>query len=298
MIINIKTLSIFFFAAIFVTGCKKEEYSFGDLTAPSNLTLSVVVAGANATNPNGDGSGFVAITAVANNALSYNIDFGDGVTKPVSTGTINYKYATPGTSEFMVTVNAIGKGGTTSTISKKIKIFVAFEIPAAIVSSLTGGSSKVWVVDKDAPGHVGVGPADQFSPIWYAAGPGSRDACLYDDELTFSKDASNNISMSIDNKGQSFIIGAAAAFYAQSAGEICAPVSTGGTKKLAFMDASSGSTSAISTMLQFVVPANGIMAFGTGGTAYEILSLTDTNMEVRNIGVDNNAWYQKFKVKP
>ncbi len=298
MIINIKTLAIIFFAAIFVTGCKKDEYSFGDLTAPSNLTLSVAVAGVNATNPNGDGSGFVAISASANSAISYNIDFGNGTKLPVSTGVINYKYSTPGTTEFVVTVNAIGKGGTTSTISKKIKIFVAFEIPAAIVSSLTGGSSKVWVVDKDAPGHVGVGPADQFSPIWYAAGPGSRDACLYDDELTFSKDASNNISMSVDNKGQTFIIGAAAAFYAQSAGEICTGLSTGGTKKLAFMDASSGSTAAVSTMIQFVVPGNGIMAFGTGGTAYEILSINDTNMEVRNIGADTNGWYQKFKVKP
>lgn len=298
MIINIKSLSVLFFAALFVTGCKKEEYAFGDLTAPSNLTMSAAVAGVDATNPNGNGSGMVSISATANNAISYNIDFGNGIILPVSTGVINYKYSTPGTNEFMITVNAIGKGGTTSTISKKIKVFVAFEIPAAIVSSLAGGSSKVWITDKDAVGHVGVGPADQFAAIWYEAGPGSRDACLYDDEITFSKDASNNISITVDNKGQSFIIGAAAAFYAQAAGEACVGVSTGGTKLLAFQDATSSSTSANSTRIQFVVPGNGLIAFGTGGTTYEILSITDTNMLVRSIGVDTNAWYQKFKVKP
>lgn len=299
MTINIKSIAVVFFASLLIVSCKKEEYSFGDLKAPSNLTMSVVVAGADATNPNGDGSGMVTITASASNAISYNIDFGDGTTKPVSTGVITYKYTSPGVNEFTINVNAVGKGGTLATMSKKVKVFVAFEIPAAIVSSMTGGSSRVWVTDKDAPGHVGVGPNDQFTPIWYAAGPGSRDACLYDDEITFSKDAGNKISMSIDNKGQSFVIGAAAAFYGLSAGEACSTVAgVGGTKLLSFMDATSGSNASISTMIQFTVPGNGLINFGTGGTTYEILSITDTQMELRNIGVDGNAWYQKLKVKP
>jgi len=78
---------------------------------------------------------------------------------------------------------------------------------------MTNGSSRTWVTDRDAPGHFGVGPNDQFAPIWYAATPNSREACAYDDEITFSKDALNRIFMSIDNKGQSFSIGEASAFY-------------------------------------------------------------------------------------
>ena len=41
-------------------------------------------------------------------------------------------------------------------------------------------------------------------------------------------------------------------------------------------------------------PGNGIINFGTGGTTYEILSITDTQVHLRNIGADGNSWYQKL----
>ena len=298
MITNIKSLLSFSLVILLAfSSCKKEEYSLGNLTAPTGLKLSATVVGVSVANPNGDGTGKVAISATANSALTYNVDFGDGNKQTVPSGTLTYKYSNPGTYEYNITVNAIGTGGIISTITKKIKVFVAFEIPAAILSAITNGASQVWVTDKDAPGHVGVGPADQFSPIWYAATPSSRDACLYDDEITFSKDASNNVSISVDNKGQTFIIGAATAFYGQSGGDGCYTMNTGGTKKLAFMDATSASTPSVSTRIQFMVPGNGVINFATGGTTYEILEITPTTMHIRNIGADGNAWYQKLKVK-
>ncbi len=162
---------------------------------------------------------------------------------------------------------------------------------------LFGGSSKVWVTNKDVVGHFGVGPNDQFAPIWYAATPNSREACAYDDEITFSKDANNNVFMSVDNKGDNFSIGAASAFYGFSGGDACYPINTGGNKKLAFMDATSASTSANSTRIQFTVPGNGIINFGTGGTTYEILAISNTSISLRNIGADGNAWYQILKNK-
>ena len=180
---------------------------------------------------------------------------------------------------------------------KKIKVFVAFEIPVAIVQFLTNGSSKIWVTDKAAPGHFGVGAADGFTPNYYAATPNSREPCAYDDEISFSKDANNNISMTIDNKGQSFSIGAAAAYYGFSGGDNCFNISTVGTKKLSFMDATSSSTTANSTRIQFEVPGNGIINFGTGGNTYEILSISASNINLRNIGIDGNAWYQKLTTK-
>jgi len=73
---------------------------------------------------------------------------------------------------------------------------------------------------------------------------------------------------------------------------------TGGNKQLAFMDATSASTPANSTRIQFTVPGNGIINFGTGGTTYEILSVSATAIHLRNIGIDGNSWYQKLKVKP
>ncbi|HVF95843.1 MAG TPA: PKD domain-containing protein [Flavisolibacter sp.] len=292
--------SLILVAAFFIgaVGCKKDKYSFGELKAPSGLALTTAIVGVDATNPNGNGTGNVTVTASATDVLSYNIDFGDGKgVQVIPSGVINYKYTTPGTNDYTITVNAIGRGGATSTISKKIKVFVAFEIPAAIIQSLTNGSSRTWVTDKAEVGHFGVGPANGFTPSYYAAPPNTREACAYDDEITFSKDALNRISMTVDNKGQSFSIGAASAFYGMSGGDNCYGFSTGGTKMLAFMDATTGSTSAVSTRIQFTVPGNGIINFGTGGTTYEILSATATTLHLRNIGADGNSWYQKLKVK-
>ncbi len=127
MTFKIKTiLTLIFSAGILFIACKKTEYKFGDLKAPAGLTLTTAIAGVDASNPNGNGTGVVTITAAATNALTYNIDFGDGKTQVVPTGTINYKYTNPGTYEYTITVNAVGTGGVISSISKKVKVFVAF----------------------------------------------------------------------------------------------------------------------------------------------------------------------------
>jgi hypothetical protein len=299
MITIIRSIALLLLATLLgFSSCKKKEYSFGELKTPSGLTLEAVVAGVDATNPNGNGTGSVSITASASNALTYTIDLGDGVNKVVPSGKLTYKYTNPGTYDYVITVNAVGTGGVMSTISKKITVFVAFEIPDNIVEALTGGGSKTWITDKEAPGHFGVGPNDQFAAIWYEAGPNTREPCAYDDEITFSKDVNDRISMAIDNKGQSFSIGAASTFYGFGGGDACYGISTAAARQLAFMDATSASTPAVSTRIQFVVPGNGIINFGTGGTAYEILSISATNIHLRNIGIDGNAWYQKLKVKP
>lgn len=299
MTTTIKLFSLLVLATLVCTSsCKKTEYSFGELKSPAGLALTTAVAGADAANPNGNGTGMVTITATASNALSYKVDFGDGTSRMVPSGTLNYKYTNPGTSDYTITVNAIGTGGVMSTVSKKVTVFVAFDIPADILSALTNGSSRTWITDKDAPGHFGVGPIDQFAPIWYEAGPNTREPCAYDDEITFSKNANNLVFMTIDNKGQSFSIGAASAFYGFGGGDNCYGVNTGGTRQLAFMDATSTSTPANSTRIQFMVPGNGLINFGTGGTVYEILAISPTNIQLRNIGIDGNAWYQKLKAKP
>lgn len=286
-----------FAAVLFISSCKKTEYSFGELKAPANLVLNAVVAGVSATSPDGNGSGIVQIEVTADKALTYNIDFGDGNKQLVPSGVINYKYTSPGTFDYTITVNAVGTGGIMSTVSKRIRVFVAFEIPEAIMQNITNGSSRVWVSDKESGGHFGVGPAGEFAPIWYSADPNSRQPCAYDDEITFTKDGSN-IMMSLDNKGQSFVIGAAAAYYGLANAEDCRDLNTAGSRRLAFMEATSASTAANSTRIQFTVPGDGLVNFGVGSNTYEILSVSATQMHLRTIGIDGNAWYQKLKVKP
>ena len=269
--------------------CTKEKFSFGDIKSPTDLVLNTEVVGTNTSNPNGDGSGSVKITASGKGALSYKIDYGDGITEMVPEGAITHKYSTPGTNSYTITLSAIGTGGSISTLSKRITVFVNFQIPTAIMDALTGGGTKVWITDKDANGHFGVGPNNEFSPIWYAASPNTREACAYDDEISFVKNPNNTISMSVDNKGTSMSIGASTV--KELDGDNC------NNYLGKFANATSASTPAVSTRIQFTVPGNGIINFGTGGTTYEILSATATTLHLRNIGADGNSWYQKLKVK-
>lgn len=284
--------------AVGFSSCKKEKYSFGELKAPSGLSFTATIVGADAGNPNGDGSGLVNIDVTATNALTYSIDYGDGNTEMVPSGDIEHPYTATGTHDYTITVNAIGSGGIISTVSKTVTVYFAYVIPADIKDALTGGSSKIWMSDKEAGGHFGVGPADNFAPIWYAADPNSRLPCSYDDEVTFTLAGENAIDMNVNNFGQSFATGASAAFYGLASAEDCKDINTGGLKRLSFTPASSASTPAVSTRVQFGVPGNGLIIFGTGGTVYEIMTISPTNMTIRNIGIDGNAWYQKLKVKP
>jgi hypothetical protein len=283
-------------AIVIVISCKKQEYSFGKIITPKDLTLSAVIEGANAANPAGAGSGNVTVSTSATDVISYKIDFGDGTFKLVSGGDVLHKYSNPGTADYTIVVTAIGTGGVTSTTTKKITVFVAFNIPDAIVQNLTKGSSQTWVIDRLTLGHVGVGPADAYTSSYYSAAPNERSGCLYDDEVTFTKDGTG-INMTVNNKGQSFFIAAATQFYGKAGGDNCYDLDVTGTRKLVFMDATSASTAANSTRIQFTVPGNGLISLGTGGSTYEIMELTETGITLRCISIDGLAWYQKFKLK-
>lgn len=292
----VKSFSLFAITCLtLLSACKKEEYSFGEIKNPSGLALTTALQGVAAATPNGDGSGNVSITLAASNVINFKVDFGDGQTQIVSPGTLVHQYANPGTFEYTITVTANGTAGAVSTLSKKITVLRLFNIPTAIMTGLTGGTSKIWIADKNAWGHIGVGPATSFYPEWYGAAANSRTAAEYDDELTFTKTGPNSISLVLDNKGNTFIIPDYAGYYSLAGG--INTLNTTGTKALAFTDATSNSTTANSTRIKFTVPGHGLLSWGVGTSTYEILEITSTTLSVRSIGADGNAWYQKFKVK-
>jgi hypothetical protein len=296
---NIKNILFILLCILCFSSCEKTEYTFGDLTAPTDLALTATIAGLDNSNPNGDGTGNVSISTNANKAITYKIDFGNGEIKMVPSGSINYKYSTPGVNDYTITVSAIGTGGVISNISKKITVFVSFEIPSEIIQLLTAGAAKTWIVDKDVSGHFGVGQPDMFWPNWYSAAPDERvDQGIYDDEISFSVDGDKQISIDVENNGDTWLIGEATGYYGFSGGADKYQIITSGVKKLVFMDATSGSTSEYSTQIQFMVPGNGIVSVGVGGTTYEIIELTDATMHLRTVNFLGAAWYQKFKVKP
>lgn len=300
---NIKSISFIFLAAIIVlSGCKKTEYSLGELKAPSSVTVSASIIGVDDENPFGNGTGKVFITATATDKISYRMDFGDGTSLVVNTDTLTYTYRNPGTNEYILTVNAIGPGGTTSTSSIKVKVLVNFVIPADIVSALTGGTSKTWVLDKTNKGMLGMGPVGGFADIWWQLDPTNapdmaEKADAMDDEVTFEVDGIGNIWMTVDNKGKTFMNANCISFYgATGSANGGYPLNTGGNKKLTFMDATSASTPDISTRIQFKVPGNGIIIFGVASTNYEILQISNDILYLHCVGgVDGFSWFQRLK---
>jgi hypothetical protein len=277
------------------SGCEK-KYSFGKIITPGNLAVTTTIQGATPASPAGDGSGNVTITATATGALAFKIYFGNGDSAVSSSGSFTYKYTILDTNQYTIVVNAIGTGGAMSTGSMQIKVFYLFQIPAAIDSALTNGSTKTWSVKNDTAGNFGVGPNTTFTPDYYSAAPNQEPGCGYAGVVTFTHVSANNISISVNNQGSSFIIAAATAFYGQSGADGCYPVTTGGTKTVTFgTDQFAGSNSSNSTGVQITIPGNGLINFGTGANTYEVLYLSSNILWLRNIGIDGNAWYQILK---
>lgn len=278
------------------TSCQKAEYSFGLLKAPSNLQLSATVQGAGAASPAGDGSGNILVSVSATNAITYKFYFGNGDSLLSPSGKASYQYTTLDTNQYVLTVNAIGTGGAITTLSKQLTVLYKYQIPAAIMQQLTGGTAKKWKIANDTIGNIGVGPATSFTPDWYTAAPNEKPACAYTSVITFTQAGTNGVTINDNNMGSTFLIDGASSFYGQSGGAGCYALNTGGTKTLGFSVAHSGSTAASSTGIQFNVPGDGLVGFGTGGSTYEIISLSSTVMVLRNIGFDGNAWYQILRV--
>lgn len=190
---------ILIFATILIgfTSCKKETYSLGDLTTPTNLAIAAEIVGKTAETPNGDGSGYVNFNLTANDAISYKVDFGDGSLPQVCQSKVTRKYNKVGLHHYRVIVSALGKGGVTSTSMQDIDVYYAFVADPAIVTLLTGDSptGKKWRVDKDVAGHLGLGPganrpdgsAETFTPSWWSAQPNEKvGKGIYDDVYTFT----------------------------------------------------------------------------------------------------------------
>jgi hypothetical protein len=291
---NINYILLFLIAAsISIGSCKKTDYTFGAIKTPTNIVITPTIQGA-AANATGDGSGKIKLSVTATNALGYKIYWGDGDSTLTSLDTSSHGYIKLDTNSYTITVNVIGTGGATSTATKQIKVLYQYQLPANIITMLTNNSSKKWMAAKDTAGNFGVGPISTYTPDYYAAGPGQEPACSYDDVITFSQ-VGTNIAINVNNQGSSFLIGASTAFYGQSGPDGCYVVNTGGTKTLSFFGAPSVTSN--STGIEFNVPGNGLIDFGTGAVTYEILAITPTTIQLRDVGIDGNAWYQILKAQ-
>lgn len=140
--------------AFILVSCSGDSGSGGGTTGttPSNLAISAVVVGANAQNPNGDGSGTVNFGLSATNATSYKILLGNGETKELTNGNFTYTYTTSGTNTYVIYASAYNSGQFVST-SMSITIYVAPTVLWSDEFNVDGApNSSKWGYDLGAGG--------------------------------------------------------------------------------------------------------------------------------------------------
>lgn len=291
--------------AVMVTvSCQDDDFSVGEIVAPTNLELSKVIVGEDADNPYGDGSGIVNFTATSDNAITYRYDFGDNTDVVVSpNGKVSHQFTLTGDNSYSVTVMASGRGGITSTTTINITVNSAFEDEEA-KDFLSGGAgnSKTWYWAADKPGNIGLGPnnpadGDHTWSQWFTSDAFHSDKlCMYDAEFVFSQDSNGNITFEqltdIAYTPDDFanLIGVD--------GNTChgtdvAP-SLDGIKNVSFSPSTSTATidgEYRGTTINF--SDGGFMSWYVGVYSVEIIEITETTLFVRMTDSSNPAfaWY-------
>ncbi len=303
-------LSIILLSALVFLGCEKEDYEFGEITAPSGLEVAVNIAGADEDNPYGDGSGLVTFTATASDAITYKYVFSDGTGQVSPTGKFAKRFTQVGVNTYTVTTIASGKAGVSTSFTQEVTVLSNFNDNEAM-ELLTGGSSKTWYWAADEPGHLGVGQNDDNAELnyfanYYQAAPFEKDGadestCLYQDEMTFSMDG-NQLLYQLNNKGQTYfnfnfegVAGGSNGFdYCYDFDVIDEPqvVSLSPSESVVAMNGIPGLTRG--TVMNFT--DGGFMSYYVGSSTYEILSVTENRLVVRVVqGNDPGlAWYHIF----
>lgn len=183
---SIKFIFSFVLAIISLASCQEDDLSIGEIKAPSNITVDVEVVGADATNPNGDGSGTVIFRAQADDAVSYSFLY-NGVLDAAPSGEKTYNFSNTGTSTYNVTVIANGTGGLSSSTTVQVEVLVLYEPPIELINLITSGS---WRIKNEAPAHFGLGPVGGavFGEFFAAPANDKAGVGMYDDRYIFNAD--------------------------------------------------------------------------------------------------------------
>lgn len=309
MIRSIKYFTAVMALLLFISACKKKEYSMGELTAPTEVTINTKIIGQDATHPDGDGSGDVEITLSGKNVLSYKIDYdaANGIDlEHLPTGEVTRKYTNVGTHAYRITVVAYGPGASATTVTKDIQVRSDFTPDPTLVADLTGTGSKSWSVNKDIPGHFGVGPwaAGSVTPEWWAAAPNEKVACcncFYTSTFTFTKNANGTFTLTVASPDGAFTKTGALAGglpgIPGSGAEGCYSYG-GGSTAFSFVPSSSGVASSTPSTKTAILLGGTTTYIGYGAQLkeYEILSISPTALYLRVQGTETgNAWYLRLK---
>jgi hypothetical protein len=308
-------LGVFLVLALAFVGCQEDDYSFGDIKIPTNVTLTAEVQCEDCNDADGDGTGLVDLMATSSGALAYKFDFGDGFTETNQTGKVTHRFTSVGVNTYTVVVNAVGTGGVQSSTSLNVTVRSDFEDPAA-KDFLSGGlgNSKTWYWAADKPSNIALGsnvkdvpnPGDHTFPTYFNSNPFHPDKlCMYDAELVFSQDAEGNLVFQ-QTVGQAYLPGGVAGSIGvdgdtchgkdivPSLGEI-SKVSLIPSSSVATEDAQDPSYRGTSILLS----DDGFMSWYCKNSLFEIITITNSTLYVRVVdGVDPSlAWYCTFQTQ-
>ena len=106
------SVSIWFaFNMFFLLGCDKSDSNSNAASAPENLVVDITLAGADADNPNGDGSGMLTVNASANNAVRYAFRFDNGDLQESETGFIEHTFTKDDVNSYTIVTWAYAENG-------------------------------------------------------------------------------------------------------------------------------------------------------------------------------------------
>ena len=189
-ILNRTTLLLF--GLLVLVACQEEEPELQNIVVPMNVQLNATVLS--------DQSGNITVSPTADDALYFHVIFTPGSTPMVlsagDTGT--FRFTQSGQYQAPITLIAFGIGGVSSSTTVFLDLDVRLLIDQETLEIIGGTGEKRWVWDQTVAGHFGVGPLTNDFPEFFSAGPNQLNTCLYDDVLTFSYDANDNYTFTLD----------------------------------------------------------------------------------------------------
>jgi hypothetical protein len=264
---------------------EESQFEFGDITAPSNLTLSAEIVGGGT----GDGSGVVHFTASATGALNYKFVY-NGQETIASDGKMTYNFAIIGTHDYTVSVIAMGIAGTQTSLSQTITVLSLYDPPAELVSVL---SDKPLRILAEEGAHFGVGPLDATSGVWYAANPYDKETSgMYDDRYSFSAYNSGG-TFSHNTGADGEVFGKAPAlqrWWGDKGAAVNACCNEHENYPLDSYD--SAYTLSAPGGVETISIEKGFLGFCVANGNYQILARTSTTLFLKTTYADeNNAWF-------
>ena len=181
--------TFFTIISFFVLACS-DDYDAGELITPTITDVSAVIAGQDAENPYGDGSGVVTFTINADNAFNYKIIRPDNTSINAPNGEATLTVSQQGVNTYTFMAVAYGTGGLSDSTTIDVEVLANYIPPQELINKLTGGSSKTWRIKAEKQGHFGLGPVGGNVPVeWYGTAPFEKEGSgMYDDRYIFNVD--------------------------------------------------------------------------------------------------------------